>query len=381
MRTVYLDNNATTPVAPEVFAAMQPFHTEYYGNPSSAHRQGVKPAVALREARGTIASFLGCDPGELVFTSCGTESDNIAILGVLHGIERAHVVTTAVEHDAVLKPLLRLGELGHEVTVLEVDSEGRVDLDALRTSIRDDAALIAAMYANNETGVIFPIRDIAAIANERGVPVLVDAVQAVGKIPCDVSALGVDMLSISAHKFHGPKGVGALFVRKGTKCDPVLLGGGQERGRRPGTENVAGIVAMAKACELARDHLDHYGTEVRRLRDRLEQGILAGVPDVVVHGGASERLPNTSSVRFAGIEGQAMIMLLDEVGICAASGPACHSGAGTPSHVLSAMGISPEDGAGTLRFSLSRLTTEEEIDYALDRIPGIVQRMRERQTA
>ena len=280
-----------------------------------------------------------------------------------------------------MRPLRRLEDAGHELSVVGVDAEGRVDVDAFRDAIRDDTALVTAMCANNETGVLLPVDEIATITRERGVPLLVDAVQAVGKVPFGVSDPGADMLSISAHKFHGPKGVGALVLRKGTRFEPVLLGGGQERGRRPGTENVAGIVAMARACELARDHLDYYQSEVRRLRDRLEQGIIEKVSDVVVNGAGSERLPNTTSIRFAGVEGRAMLVLLDEVGICASAGPACHSGAGTPSHVLSAMGLSPEEGASTMRFSLSRLTTEDDVDYALEKIPGVVDRMRSARAA
>ncbi len=378
MDTIYLDNNATTRVLPEVVDAMMPYFTEWYGNPSSIHHQGARPAAALREARQRVARLLGCDAGEVVLTSCGTESDNLAIRGVLEGSDRRHAVATAVEHPAVLAPLRRLEALGGELTVVGVDSRGIVDLDALRRAIRDDTALVAAMWANNETGVLLPVADIVAIAHERGAAVLVDAVQAVGKVPVDLREVPADFVAISAHKFHGPRGVGALVIRRGTACNPFLLGGSQERGRRAGTENVPGAVGMAVACDAAAAHLRDGAARMEALRDRFERELIERVPDVRVHGADAPRLPNTSSVCFRGVDGRAMLVLLDEVGICASAGSACKSGAGKPSAVLTAMGVSPEDAAATLRFSLSTMTTEAEIDAALERIPPIVERLRRR---
>ncbi|MCI0452690.1 MAG: aminotransferase class V-fold PLP-dependent enzyme [Candidatus Latescibacteria bacterium] len=376
MRTIYLDNNATTPVAPAVFEAMRPYFTEHYGNPSSPHHMGDKPASAVRDARTRVASFLGCTDAEVVFTSCGTESNNIAIRGVLDSAKGRHVVTTAVEHSAVMNPVKRLGSMGYETTVLAVDRGGRANLDDLRDSLRDDTALVSVMFANNETGVIFPIDRMAEIVHARGIPLHVDCVQGVGKVPIDLRTLGADLVSFSAHKFHGPKGVGALVVRKGTRWAPVFLGGGQERNRRPGTENVPGIVGMAAACDHAESHLAHCQSETRRLRDLMESELLERVPDAFVNGVASERLPNTSNIGFNGVDGHALLVLLDEVGICVSAGSACKSGAGLPSHVLAAMGLSPEEASASLRFSLSALTTEDEIGYCIEQIPAIVVRMR-----
>jgi cysteine desulfurase len=377
MRIVYLDNNATTPVVPEVFDAMRPFLTEHFGNPSSSHRLGDRPASAVRDARARVAAFLGCTDSEIVFTGCGTESDNLAIRGIVEAAkDRRHIVTTAVEHAAVMNPIKRLASQGYDVTYLGVDRAGRLDLEELRASLRDDTALVSVMFANNETGVIFPIDRIAEITRARGVPLHVDAIQAVGKVPVNAGTLGVDLLSISAHKFHGPKGVGALYVRKGTKWTPVFLGGSQERNRRPGTENVAGIVATAAACDYAEAHLARYQTDVRGMRDRFEAELRARVPGVFVNGAECERLPNTSNVGFSGLDAHALLVLLDEVGICASAGSACHSGAAMPSHVLAAMGLSPAEATSCLRFSLSALTTEDEIAYCIERIPAIVERMR-----
>jgi len=377
MRKVYLDNNATTAVLPEVFEAMRPYFTEQYGNPSSVHHQGSGPATAMREARTTVARFLGCGEGELVFTSCGTESDNLAIRGVLEGERtKMHIVTTVVEHPAVLNPFRRMKAMGHELSILGVDAQGMLDLDELRSTLRDDTALASIMYANNETGVVFPMDEIAAICRERGVPLHVDAVQAIGKLPIDLATLPIDMLALSAHKFHGPKGVGAMVVRQPTRFHPILLGGSQERGRRPGTENVAGIAAMAKACELAAEHMDDYSTRVVGLRDLMEAGLLERVPDTDVNGGASPRLPNTSNLLFRGVDAVALTVLLDEVGICASAGAACKSGAGVASPVLTAMGRSPEEATSSVRLSLSTLTTTEDIDYVLEQLPPVVERMR-----
>jgi cysteine desulfurase len=376
MRIVYLDYNATTPAAPAVFEAMRPYFTEHYGNPSSPHRLGDKPASAIRDARARVASFLGCSDAEVVFTGSGTEANNLAICGVVDAAKGRHVVTTAVEHAAVMNPAKRLASLGYEVTVLPVDGGGQLNLDELRDSLRDDTVFVSAMFANNETGVIFPIGRIAEIVHARGIPLHVDAVQTVGKVPFDLKSLGADLVSISSHKFHGPKGVGALIVRKGTKWIPVFLGGGQERNRRPGTENVAGIVGTAAACDFAESHLAHYQTDVRRLRDLLESELRERIPDSFVNGIASERLPNTSNIGFQGVDGNALLVLLDEIGICVSAGSACKSGAGLPSHVLAAMGLAPEKARSSLRFSLSALTSEDDIAYCVERIPAIVARMR-----
>jgi cysteine desulfurase len=377
MHPIYLDNNATTPVLPAVFDAMRPFLTEHFGNPSSPHCMGDKPASAIRDARVQVAALLGCTDTEIVFTSCGTESNNLAIRGVVEmSRNKRHIITTAVEHSAVLNPCKRYKSLGYDVTILSVDRAGRLDLDELRKALRDDTALISVMFANNETGVIFPIDRIVEIAHQRDIPVHVDAVQGVGKLPVDVKTLGADFVALSGHKLHGPKGVGALYIRKGTKWAPVFLGGSQERGRRPGTENVAGIVALGVACAHAETSLDKYHTDVRAHRDRFEQEMLARIPDSFVNGIASERLPNTSNIGFEGIDGNAMLVLLDEVDICVSAGSACKSGAGLPSHVLAAMGLSPEEAASCLRFSLSSLTTSEDIDACIEHVPAIVKRMR-----
>lgn len=377
MRTVYLDNNATTPVAPAVFEAMRPFYTEHFGNPSSGHRLGDRPAEAVREARSRLAAFFGCLATEIIFTSCGTEADNLAIRGIVDAERnKRHVITTMVEHSAVLNPIKRLESQGYRVTYLPVDRAGRIDLNALRDAVSDDTALISVMFANNETGVMHPIQHIAEIASSRDVPLHVDAVQGAGKVPVKMDELGVDLMSVSAHKFHGPKGVGALIVKKGTRWTPMLLGGSQERGRRPGTENVAGIVAMAAACDYADSHMAHYQNDVRRLRDRLEYEIVEAIPDVFINGGGSERIPNTSNMGFPGLDGNALLVRLDEVGICASAGSACHTGAFEPSHVLAAMGLTNDEASCCIRFSLSAMTTDEDIAYCADQIPRIVHHLR-----
>lgn len=377
VRTVYLDNNATSQVAPEVAEAMLPFFTDLYGNPSSAHRLGTKPAAAVRAARKAVARLLGCRDDEIIFTSCGTESDNLAILGVLAAVpDRKHIVTTTVEHSAVSSVFQRLESTGFDATYLAVDRDGRIDMGELEASLRDDTALVSVMYANNETGVLFPVEEIAALVNRYGIPLHVDAVTAVGKVPIDLSRLQADLLAISGHKFHAPKGVGALFCREGTAFVAPMTGAGQERGRRPGTENVPGIVGIGKACELAALKLDHYAGEVRRLRDRFETGLLEALPDIAINGARSPRIPNTSNVLFRGVDAHAMLTLLDHVGICASAGSACKSRAGQVSAVLLAVGLAREDAAASIRFSLSAWTTEDDIDYAVAEIPQIVERMR-----
>ena len=378
MSEVYLDNNATTKVDPAVLTAMLPFFVERYGNPSSMHGFGGTVGRDVAQAREQVAALLGCDAREIVFTSCGSEGDNTAIHSALEAQPgKRHLVTTRVEHPAVLGPMNRLAESGYDVTLLGVDGQGRLDLDELAAAIRKDTALVSVMYANNETGVVFPIPEIAALCKERGVLFHTDAVQAVGKLPIDLKALPADMLTLSAHKLHGPKGVGALFVRKGTPFRPFLLGGHQERGRRAGTENTAGLVGLGKACELAAVHMDEERTTVAALRDRLQAGLLAAVPDSMVNGGEVERLPNTLSIAFKYVEGEAILLMLDRFGICASSGSACTSGSLEPSHVLRAMGVPFTFAHGSVRFSLSRFTTDAEVDLVLQELPGVIARLRE----
>ncbi len=379
MRTVYLDNNATTQVAEEVIEAMLPFLRERWGNPSSMHDFGGRVRKDVEAAREQVASLLGAaDPTEIIFTSCGTESDNTAIASALAAQpDKKHIVTTRVEHPAVLAMCNYLERKGYEVTQLGVDSKGLLDLDELKRAIRKDTALVTIMWANNETGVLFPAEEIGAICRERGVLFHTDAVQAVGKVPMKVRDLPIDMLSLSGHKFHAPKGVGALYVRRGVPFRPFLRGGHQERGRRGGTEAVPNIVALGKAAELAARHVETEQTQVRRLRDKLEEGILAKIPDVRVNGDRTQRLPNTTNVSFEYVEGEAILLLLSDEGIAASSGSACSSGSLEPSHVLRAMGVPFTFAHGSIRFSLSRYTTEEDIDYTLERLPGIIAKLRE----
>jgi len=376
VKAVYLDNNATTPVDPKVLEAMLPFLGEHYGNPSSLHRFGRVVRKAIEEAREQVAELLGAHPDEVIFTSGGTEGDNAALRGVLEALpDKRHVVTTRVEHPAVLNLCRYLEGRGYEVTYLSVDRLGRLDLEELRASLREDTALVSIMLANNETGVIFPLAEVAEIVKERGVVLHCDAVQAVGKMPIDLRSLPVDLLAISGHKFHGPKGVGALYVRRGTPWIPLIIGGHHESGRRAGTENAASIVGMGKAAELAREELRHVD-EVRSLRDKLERGILERVPRVLLNGDPHGRLPNTSNLCFEGVEGEALLLRLDEVGIAVSAGSACSSGSGEPSHVLKAMGVPEPAIHGAIRFSLSRFTTEEEVDYVLQELPAVVEELR-----
>jgi cysteine desulfurase len=377
MKPVYLDNNATTMVAPEVLEAMLPYFSELYGNPSSMHTFGGQVGTHLKEARASVAKNLGCRPEELIFTSCGSEGDNTAILSALAAQpEKKHLITTRVEHPAVLSLAKHLEEKGYEVTSLGVDERGRLDLDELSRAIRKDTALVSIMYANNETGTIFPIPEIAALCKARGVLVHTDAVQAVGKVAIDLSRLPVDMLVLSGHKLHAPKGVGLLYVRKGTPFRPFLIGGHQEHGRRAGTENTAGIIGLAKALDLSLAHMEEENTRVRTLRDRLEQGLLAAIPNCQVNGDTKHRLPNTSSVAFKFVEGEAILLLLDQYGVCASSGSACTSGSLEPSHVLRAMGVPFTFAHGSIRFSLSRYTTDADVDLVLDKLPGIIETLR-----
>ncbi len=375
---VYLDNNATTRVAPEIVEAIQPYLTDVYGNPSSIHRFGAAAGRAVEEARDQVAALLGADPAEIVFTSGGSESDNLAIVGTLRAHpDKRHIVTTAVEHPAVLSLCRELeSRQGYAVTYLPVDGEGHLDLDALRDALRPDTAIVSIMTANNETGVLFPVAEIGRIVREAGVVFHTDAVQAVGKLPLDVNELPVDLLSLSGHKLHACKGVGALYVRRGTRLRPLIAGGHQERGRRAGTENVPGIVSLGMACRLAAQEMETEQTQVRALRDRLEEAILAAVPDCRVNGDRERRLPNTTNISFDYIEGEGILLLLDRAGIAASSGSACTSGSLEPSHVLRAMGVPFIAAHGSVRFSLSRYTTPAEIDYTAAVVPRIVERLR-----
>jgi cysteine desulfurase len=378
---VYLDNNATTRVAPEVVEAMMPYLTEFYGNPSSMHHFGAEAGRGLGAAREQVASFLGARASsEIIFTAGGSESDNLAIVGTLRAYpDKKHVVTSAVEHPAVLGLCKDLEKRhGYAVDYIGVDADGRLDMDQLRDSVREDTAVVSIMAANNETGVIFDTAAIGAIVKERGSVFHVDAVQSVGKLPLDLGELAtVDMLSISGHKLHAPKGVGALYVRKGTRLRPLIVGGHQERGRRAGTESVASCVALGAACVLAEMHREEEATRVRGLRDRLEAQILPAVDDCRRNGAAEPRLPNTSNISFDYIEGEGVLLLLDRAGIAASSGSACTSGSLEPSHVLKAMGVPFVSAHGSIRFSLSRYNTAAEIDYVAKVVPRIVKRLRE----
>lgn len=376
-RVIYLDNNATTQVAPEVLEEILPFFSERYGNPSSMHSFGGEVGKEIKKARERVAAILNCSPEEIIFTACGTESDNTAIFSALRSFpEKRHIITTKVEHPAILSLCKYLEKKkGYEVTYLGVNARGELDLEELKNSIRPDTAIISIMWANNETGVIFPIAEIIEIAKEKGVLVHTDAVQAVGKEIIDLSKLPVDMLSLSGHKLHAPKGVGALFVRKKTPFQPFLIGGHQEKGRRAGTENTTGIIGLGKACELALANIEEERTKVRALRDKLEEGLLK-IPYVRLNGDKEKRLPNTCNVSFGYVEGEAILLLLNELGICASSGSACTSGSLEPSHVLRAMGVPFNYAHGSIRFSLSRYNTEEEIDFVLQEMPKIIEKLR-----
>lgn len=377
MSVIYLDNNATTKVDDAVIEAMLPYLSEFYGNPSSMHTFGGQVGKAINEARSQVAALLGADKSEIIFTSCGTEGDNAAIrAALLAQPDKRHIVTTQVEHAAVLNVCKQLESQGYTVTYLSVNRQGQLDLDELEASLTGNTALVSIMYANNETGVIFPIEQIGQIVKEYGAIFHVDAVQAVGKIPLNMKTSTIDLLTVSGHKLHAPKGVGALYVRKGVRFRPLLVGGHQERGRRGGTENVAGIIALGKAAELEALHLQKAVKREQRLRDRLEQTLLATIPDCEVNGHTTQRLPNTTNIGFKYIEGEAILLSLNQYGICASSGSACTSGSLEPSHVLRAMGLPYTILHGSIRFSLSRYTTDAEIDQVLAVMPGIVERLR-----
>ena len=378
MKTIYFDNNATTRVADEVFEAMKPFLTDLYGNPSSMHTFGGQVEKYIRHSREKIAELLGCDSSEIIFTSGGTESDNAAIKGVLTALpEKRKIITTRVEHPAVLATCREMQAAGYKLIELGVDREGQISLDELEAEVDDDTAIVTIMYANNETGVIFPIEKIAEIVKAKGAVFHTDAVQAVGKIPLNLDKSNIDLLSLSGHKLHAPKGIGALYIKKGTRISPFIVGGHQEKNRRAGTENVAGIVALGKAGELAERTMEQENTKVKKLRDKLENAILKTCKGATLNGDKNNRLPNTCNISFEYIEGEAILLLLDQFGICASSGSACTSGSLEPSHVLRAMGVPFTAAHGSIRFSLSRYNTEEEVDFVIEKIPAIVNRLRE----
>ncbi len=378
MSIIYVDNNATSQVAPEVLEEMLPYFNEFYGNPSSMHSFGGKVGQKIKQARANVAALIGAAPEEIVFTSCGTESDSTAIrAAILSEPEKRHIITTRVEHPAIKNLFEFLSKNGYRATFVPVDRRGNLDLDYLYNSLSDDTAIVSVMWANNESGVIFPIEEISQKVRERGIVFHTDAVQAAGKIPIDLKTIGVDMLSLSGHKFHGPKGIGVLYIRKGTKFSPFLIGGHQESGRRGGTENVASIIGLGKACELALDQLDEKNTRVKQLRDKLENELLKRVPRTMINGDTEKRLPNTTSIAFEYVEGESILLMMDELGICASSGSACTSGSLEPSHVLRAMGVPFTAAHGSIRFSLSVYNTQEEIDFIIEKLPPIIARLRE----
>ena len=378
MKTIYFDNNATTKVAEEVFEEIQPYFCDLYGNPSSMHTFGGQVGIKLREAREKVAAILGCEPAEVIFTGGGTESDNTSIKGTLAAYpEKRKIITTRVEHPAVLSVCRELENQGYTLVEIGVDKKGRLDLAELEDRLDEGTAIVTIMTANNETGTIFPIEKIAEIVTGKGIVFHTDAVQAVGKIPINLSKSSIDLLSLSGHKLHGTKGIGVLFVRKGTRLTPFMQGGHQEGGRRAGTENVPGIIGLGKACELAMQNFDEENKKVKYLRDKLEKGIIEKCPDCMVNGDTENRLPNTSNISFEFIEGESILLMLDKFGICASSGSACTSGSLEPSHVLRAMGIPYTAAHGSIRFSLSRYNTEEEVDFTIEKLPPIISRLRE----
>ncbi|MBU2833394.1 cysteine desulfurase NifS [Acidithiobacillus ferriphilus] len=379
MSSAYMDNNATTRVDPRVLETILPYFSEYYGNPSSMHSFGGDVGKRLEEARASVQALLGVEhDSEIIFTSCGTESDNTAILSAL-AIQpsRREIITSVVEHPAILSLCDHLERHeGYKVHYIPVDRLGRISMEAYAAALSEQVAVVSMMYANNETGTIFPVETMARMAKEKGALFHTDAVQAVGKIALNMQESAIDMLSLSGHKLHAPKGVGALYVRRGTRYRPMLRGGHQERGRRAGTENTTGIIALGLAADMALEHMEYENTVVRALRDRLEAGILAQVPYAFANGDLEHRLPNTASISFEYIEGEAILMLLSRVGIAASSGSACTSGSLEPSHVLRAMDIPYTAAHGTIRFSLSRETTEAEVDWVIAQTPPIIEQLR-----
>jgi len=376
-RLYYLDNNATTRVAPEVVEAMIPFLRDHWGNPSSVYAFGRQAARDVESARERVGALINAEPRDILFTSCGTESNNAALHSALVAHpEKRHVVTTAVEHSANIKFCASLEKQGFEITLLPVEPDGGLDLHLLEKSIRPDTAIVSVMWANNETGVLFPIEEIAAICRSKAVAFHTDAVQTPGKLKIDVKDLGVDFLSLSAHKLHAPKGIGLLYVKRRTKYQPYVMGGGQEQGRRGGTENVASMVGFGRAAEMAMAGWSDENTRVRALRDRMEKAILAKIPDSVRNGDPTSRLPNTSNIAFDFVEAESILLLLDQAGICASSGSACTTGSLDPSHVLVAMGLTPARARGSIRFSLGIYNTDAEVDYLLEQLPPIIAKLR-----
>jgi len=377
MNTLYFDNNATTQVAQEVLDSMLPYFRDYYGNPSSMHTFGGQVYRKIEEAREQVALLIGADPDEIIFTSCGSESDNTAIMSAIEtNPAKKHIITSKVEHPAVLNFCKHLSRKGYRVTYLPVDNKGRLEIESFLRAIDDDLAIVSIMYANNETGVIFPIEKIGQILKERKVVFHTDAVQIVGKLPVNVKDLPIDMLTLSGHKIHAPKGIGALYVRKGTRFYPYIIGGHQEKGRRAGTENVAFIIGLGKACEIAAKCMQKEVDFVKQLRDKLENGLLNNCPDASINGDRESRLPNTSNISFEFVEGEAILLRLDEYGICASSGSACTSGSLEPSHVLRAMGVRNTAIHGSVRFSLSRYNEEKEVDKVIEVMPEIIKDLR-----
>jgi len=378
MNTIYLDNNATTKIAPEAFDEMIPYLTDLYGNPSSMHTFGGSLHNKIEEARERVAALIGAELDEIIFTSCGTESDNTALMSAVESYpQKRHIITTRVEHPAVFNFAKHLARKGFRVTFIPVDSFGRLDMDAFSKALDDDVVVVSVMYANNESGVIFPIEEIGEILKERKIIFHTDAVQAVGKLPIDVKKLPVDMLSLSGHKIHAPKGIGALYLRRGTRFYPYIIGGHQENGRRAGTENIASIIGLGKACELAAKNIKKEVTYLSVLRDKLEKRLMELCPDVRVNGDRENRLPNTTNMSFEYVEGEAILLRSNEYGICASSGSACTSGSLEPSRVLRAMGVPFTAIHGSIRFSLSRYNTEEEIDTVIEIMPKIIKQLRE----
>ena len=377
MKTIYLDNNATTQVAPEVLDAMLPYFRDLYGNPSSMHSFGGQVAKKIREAREQAASLIGAAPEEIIFTSCGTESDNAAIRSALAAHpDRRHILTSRVEHHAIKSLCAHLSRQGYRITELPVDKDGLLDMNQFEKNLTPDTAVVSLMWANNETGVLFPVEKAAELAHTRGILFHTDAVQAVGKLPINMKTNDIDMLSISGHKLHAPKGIGILYIRKGTKFSPFMIGGHQEKERRGGTENTPSIIGLGKACELAARNMETENTRVKQLRDKLETELLARIPNSRVNGNQLYRLPNTANISFEFIEGEGILLLMDEYGICASSGSACTSGSLQPSHVLRAMGVPFTMAHGSIRFSLSIYNTEEEISFVIEKMQPIIERLR-----
>ena len=377
-RIIYVDNNATTRVADEVIEEMVPYLGNYYGNPSSMHSFGGRVGKEIEKAREKVAALIGAQPTEIIFTSCGSESDNSAILGTLESYpKKKHIITTRVEHPAVLTLCKYLNKNGYKVTFLPVDKKGHINLEQLEEAITPGTAIVSIMHANNETGVIFPVEKIADIVKRHGSVFHTDAVQTAGKLNIDLSKNNIDLLSMSGHKLHAPKGVGVLYIRRGTRFRPFLKGGHQERGRRGGTENTASIIGLGKACELAKHNIKEEQTRVKAMRDRLEKGLMENISNVRINGCTENRLPNTTSIGFEFVEGEAILLMMDRLGICASSGSACTSGSLEPSHVLRALGVPFTFAHGSIRFSLSHYNTDEDIDYILEHMPKLIKRLRE----